>query len=452
MKRFTIILILLGAALLGAQDRGILSLEQAHELALHNNAAYQAKLAELEAAKWGKTSALSNFLPSLSLDGTLLYMDPAASYQAGGTTLKLNNDIRSFGLSLSQPLFLGGKIWQGYQMSRIALDMAQTGLEAQRLALFSEVDNLYLAVLQTQELLAISELDKRSAELNLQIARLKYDSGLLANADYLRFQSQLASKEVTLLQAQTALQLSQLSLRNYLGISYLPSVEDFDPIESDQSLQVLEDYDNADAAALTALALERGKAASTSLRLLDSSVELSRRAHMISKGSFLPTLMLIGSRKYEENGLDRYEFEASNQILLTASVPILPQLGNYADMKKAGFALKKARLEAITATDGILLATEASVLNLVSAAKQVRAARLSLDYSQQSYEQLQERFRLNLISAKDLLDAELMLSAARIAHSNAIYNYHKARISLMQSLGFTDAQELDSMILIGANK
>lgn len=453
MKRFILFIALSCAVLLGAQAGGnILSLEQARELALQNNSDYQAKLAELNAAKWGKYSAGSKFLPTLSLDGTWLYMDPATTYQAGGQTNTLNQDIRSFGFSLSQPLFLGGKLWQAYKMSQISEEMAQTSLDGQKLTLLTDVNNLYLSLLQTQSLLGMSELDEQSAVKNLEIAQLKFDNGLLSTADYLKFKSRLASKEVALLQTQTALQLAQLNLRNYLGLDYLPRAQELPDLENDSGLLTLDTYDTRATTALTALALEQSRTGNTSLKLLENSVELSRRAYQLSKGSFLPTLMLIGSRQYDENGIDRYQFTASNQIMLTASIPILPQLGNYAELRKADFNHQKAILQARTANNGILLGTEASVLNLVSAAKQVRAAKLALDYTQQSYEQLQERFRMNMISSTELLDAELMLSSARIAYSNAVYAYHKARIALMQAMGWEDAQALNELIIIGVNK
>lgn len=453
LKRLTIIIFVLSLAVLSAQTNdATLSLQQARELALQNNSAYQAKAAELEAAKWSKTSAISSILPSMSLDGTWLYMDPAQTVQAGGSAITLNHDFRTFGLSLTQPIFVGGKAWQGYQMEKLGESMAQTGLEAQKLTLLTEVNNNYLGLLQTQDLTRISEMDKRSAEINLQIAQLKFDNGLLSNADYLRFKSQLASKEVTFLQAQTARQLAQLNLRNYLGIDFLPVAEELPGVENDPVMETLNGYSPVASSALSELALQRSQEANTSLRLLENGVELSRRSYQMSKGSFLPTVMLIGSLNFEENGIDRYKFDSSSQIMLTASIPLLPQLGNYAAMRKANFEYKKTLLQAKTATDGIKLGTESAVLNLVSAAKQVQAAGLSLEFTQQTYEQLQERFRMNLISSKDLLDADLMLSASRVAYSNAVFAYHKARVSLMQILGLENAEDLDTMIIIGANK
>ena len=97
-------------------------------------------------------------------------------------------------------------------------------------------------------------------------------------------------------------------------------------------------------------------------------------------------------------------------------------------------------------------AIEAAVLNLVSSAQQVKASRLALDYTLQSYEQLQERFRMNLISSTELLDAELMLSSARLAYTNAHYAYLKNRLALMQGIGLENEQELDTLITSGVYK
>lgn len=453
MKRLLIITTLLAAALLcQAQAGTILTWERARELALQNNSEYQASQAEAASAKWSRVSAFSNFLPSVSLDGTWLYLDPATTVNSPGGSYKMNNDFRSFGFSLSQPLFLGGKLWQGYRMSQLSEDMAQTNLQAQKLSLLATVNDIYLSLLQTQSLREIGQLDRQAASTNLEIAKLKYDNGLLSNADYLSFQSRLASKEVSLLQAQTAMQLSQLRLQNYLGIDYLPLASEAGDSVSDPSLRILDSYDAEETANLTALAQSQSESANTTLKLLRGGVELSRRAYQISKGAFLPTVMLVGSREYSENWIDRYEFDAANQLVLSVSVPLLPQLGTYAKAKSAQFDYRKAQLQAQTAAAGVGLGIEAAVLNLVSAAKQVGAARVAFDFTTQSYEQMQERFRLNMISANDLLNAELALSASRLAFNNANYGYQRARFALLQILGYEDSQDLDAMIISGVNK
>ena len=451
LKRIIPILMLMSALALCAQSAP-LSMDEARDLALSNNPDYQASLSGLEAAKWDKMNALSGFMPSLSLDGTWLYMDPAQTVATGAGSITLNHDFRTFGFSLSQPIFLGGKLWQAYQMARVGVDMAETSLASKRLEVISGVNDRYLAVLQAQSLRQITDLDQQSAEKNYEIAQIKYDNGLLSSADYLRFKSRLASKEVSSLQAQTAMQMAQMSLRDYLLLDYLPLVQELPSLDDDAILLALDSYDAEASRNLSALALQRGREENYSLRLLDKSVELSRRSISINKGSFLPTLMLVANRSYEENGIDRYQFDHSDQIMLTASLPILPQLGNYAKLRKAKASYRQATLNARTAEAGILMGTEAAVLNMVSAAKQVRASRLALSYTEQSYDQMQERFRVNLISSTELLDAELMLSSARVAYMNSEFAYYKARVELQRLLGMEDPTALNEMIISGVKK
>ena len=454
MKRIlSLSLIVLLLASLGAQAVRTpnLSYEEARTLALSNNNDYHAKLAARESARWSKNQALSSFLPNLSLSGTLLYMDPATEVQAGGSTIKLNNDFRTFNLQLSQPLFTGGKLWQAYKMAEIGVEMADLALQNQELTLLSDLESKYLAVLQTMALLDMNEQDYRSAQTNLEIATLKKDAGLISNADYLRFESNLASKEVSLLQAQSAFSLAQMSLRDLLNLDYSPIPAAVATDQEDPTLRLLQGFDSGETSLLAVRAKNYGQSGSIALKISERSLELSRRSYKISQGSFLPTVALAGSRQYQENGLDRWEFEASNQIMLNVSLPLLPQVGNYSAMRKSYFDLQQKRYEAESLRSGVETGMEAAVLNLVSAAKQVKASGLALSYTEQTYEQMQERFRLNMISSAELLDMDLMLSAARLSQNTSYYNYLKALAALKQLLGITDTQILNNLIQSGDN-
>lgn len=429
-----------------------LSYNQAKELLLQNNYEYKAAQADLEAARWSKNAAMGSFLPNLSLSGTLLYMDPAQTVTAGASQIQLNNDFRSMTLSLSQPVFTGGKLWQAYKMAGVGVEMTQLALKSKELSLLSELESAYLGVLQSMDLLEMTRLDYQSAELNLEIAAVKRDAGLISSGEYLRFESNKASKEVSLLQAESAFSLAQISLKNLLGIDYLPVPEGFGDASEDPELALLIGFDAQATKAMAQRAMLEAISYNPALKIAGRGVELSRRAYQLSKGSFLPTVMITGSSQYSENGIDRWDFEAQNQIMLNVSVPILPQYTNYSSMRKAYFDLQKSRLEESSAHDGIITGLEASVLGLVSSAKQVRASSLALDYAEQTYEQMLQRYRLDMLSSAELLDLELMLSAARMSYTNSIYNYYKARASLKQMMGDYSTERFVQLINVDFSK
>lgn len=453
MKKLSVLtlLIILIVAMLRADlaefdQLGKLSLEEAKELALRQNSAFEAKQAAQEAAKWNKQAVLASMLPSASFGATLLYTDPATRVTTGNQSLTLNKDMRTLSLNLSQPLFMGGKLYQAYKIAGTSEEIAKLGYLAQRNTLLAEVETKYLSVLQLKEVYRLSQAELESARTNLEIAQLKLDSGLLSQADYLRFQSTLAAKEVSDLQAYTALQLAVRDFSNYLGNSELRMPQELNAADYALQIESLTQLGLSASKELSERALQLALQRNLSLKTLDKTQELSERAYKIAKAGWLPSLMLTGSRQYKENGIDRYDFTPANQLLLSFSLPLLPGLGNYAGVRKAKEDLRKAALENKTATDGIKLGLEAATLSLISAARQTRSALLARQYNEQLYAQLQERFKLNMLSAKELLDAELMLSAATLSYNTALFGFLKARSTLMQNLNLESSQELSQLL------
>jgi outer membrane protein len=442
MKNYLLLIVLLAAVfpVFG------LSLDEAKQIALQKNPKFLAAKNAYESAKWGKTQALGNLLPTLTASGSYVYLDPATEIQTGMTTLTLNHDIRSGSLNLSQPIFMGGKLWQAYKINSISAEMAKLSMENMSLTVLAETESKYLNVLQLQELLSVAEKDMQSSEQTLEIARVRYEGNIMSHGDYLKIQAKKATKEVALIQAQAALDLAIQEFWNYLDTG----AEDLEPVVmavEDSLINKLADFNQWDTDDFTARALDYSRDNNLSLKITDNTVKLSQKAYNIARGNFLPTIMLSASRSFSENGLDRYEFDISkNTVALTLSLPLLPQLNNYAGSRKAYYDLRKSRDDWQTAANGIRLGVTAAALNLVSTARQVNASRIALDYTQQTYDQLVERYRNNLLSATDMLDAEVMLQAAGVSKTNAEFSFMKAKSALLQALGTDDSKIINTLI------
>jgi len=444
MSRYFLIILILLCGCLSAQVQRTIDLESAKDLALQQNPDFQSATAELAAAKWNKTNALAAFLPNLSLGGSLIYMDPARTVVSSGQQLSLNRDMRSISLNLNQPIFLGGRLYQAYKIADLSFQMSSNALTNQRHQLGSNVSEKYYQVLLMQDLLEIARAELEQATQSFELAELKYQSGMISRADLLRFEANQANKDIAVLQAETAHDLAIRDFSNYLG-----SRELLQPLPIEMSDSELLPFADLDAAGIVAFSRKAGSLAeeqNQSLKILQDQVEIAKRSHKIAKGSFLPTLNLVGSRQYDENGIDRYEFEASNQIMLNLSIPLLPQVGNYAASRKAYYDAQRAEYQSQSAADDIRLGIDAAITGLISNARRVKTARLSRDITQDLYDQLYERFRLNMLSTLELMDAELMLSAARMAYSQAYYDFYTARLQLMTLLGTDDPAILQDLL------
>ncbi|HQB98896.1 MAG TPA: TolC family protein, partial [Candidatus Cloacimonadota bacterium] len=330
-----------------------ISLEEAKSMAMEQNIGYRVGEAARKSADWQKVNAFSAFLPNLSLSGSLLYMDPAREISMGAQSVRMNNDMRTFSLNLSQPLFLGGKLYQSYKIASTSQEIADLSQEAKRFELLSGVESRFYSLLQLQELLNIGRAELERARNNLDLAEIKLLNGLIARADKLRFQANLANKEIAFMQSKTAFDLALRDFANFLGSEEL-LVPTAPETNANQILPFAE-LSEADTEQFLSALRRLGKRDNLQLKVIGKSLELSERAYKIAKGGFLPSLNLVGSRSWEENGIDRYQFEASNQIMLNLSVPLLPQAGNYAAMRKAFFDAQQASMEARQASEGIVL-------------------------------------------------------------------------------------------------
>lgn len=430
-------------AVIAAQS---LSLEEAREIAKRQNLEYRQKLSDYESALWNKRAALGGMLPSLSLSGTMILMDPATTVGNPPNSVTLNKDMRSISLNLSQPLFVGGKLWQAYKIAGISEDIAKQSLRSAELKLFAEVESKYLSALFMQNLLDLNEIQMNLSATMVELGEIKQKSGVISNADFMRLKAEQASKQVDYLQAETAFSLAMLDLQNYLKLDYRPVLEPIPVDIKDPLIRLLQSVDIGYTDLFIKKSIAYANKNNPAFKTLENSVELSKRAYQMSRGSFLPTLMLTGSRKYDENGIDRYEFNAQNQLLLTASLPILPQVTNYANTRKAYHQMRSAEYAVQSAGDGIELGIKAAALKLLSSAKQLHAASLALEYARSSHLLMRERFEANLLSVSDYLNVALMLQASENAFYNAQNNWLTGKSNLLQSLGSTDETILYNLV------
>jgi outer membrane protein len=422
-----------------------LTLDEAKQIALSKNSKYLAQKDAYQSSKWSKQQALGGMLPSLTLTGSYLYQDPAVSYQAGPTAISLNPDTRNLALNLSQPIFMGGKLWQSYQITGITEELNRYALENMRLSIVNEVETKYLAVLQLQELLNISVNDLQRSKNSQDIAKVRFDSGIMSSPDYLRTQANTANKEVAMIQSQSALELARQDLMNTLKSTELSELEPLNLASEEARLTRLSLYTTDQTRTFTDRAIQRAGTQNYALKTAMTGTRLSGKAYNIARGAFLPTVMLTASRSFNDM-LKRYDFDVQKTLVLSFSMPLFPLWNTYSGSRKAWYDYQKSQQDYQTASDGINLGVRANALNLISSARQVAAARIALQYTELTYQQMQERFRNNLLSVTDMLDVEVMLQSTQVSLNNAIYSYLKTRSALLQALGTDNINDIDSLM------
>ena len=221
-----------------------LNLQQAYDLALQKNPALQAARESSKAAHLAEWQSFLNLTPQATASAGYTQFDPKLNMN-----MQQAEDSQSYGFTISQPVFNGGKIWLGYRINSGLSQIAEHSYNQQYFETIANVENNYFNVLKNQKLLEIAQKSLNSASANLETAQVKFQSGTISKADLLKFQAEKANKKLSLLQTQNLYNTSRRALANFLQIKpdfELANVE----IDSYQnSLHKFQNLKNAEAIA-----------------------------------------------------------------------------------------------------------------------------------------------------------------------------------------------------------
>lgn len=417
-----------------------LNLQQAQEMALKNNTDLQAEQYSLSSAKYDFNNSLFSFLPTASLKASYMSTDYLMGQPPNAYDSK-----KGYGLAVNWPVFLGGKVVLGSLMKRNAFDLAKQSLQSKTLEILVNTETKYYKVLETAELLKAAELDYKSGVEQEKKGKVRFDNGTLSSADYLKLQSETARKRVRLFQSQTAYALSMDDFKNYLSLSTLDELEPVSETAYQKWISLFQEIDQNKIDRLSKNLAKMAETDNPALRINALSVDMTKKSVLMSYSNFLPSVNLSYSSDFSkpetENGYSNTE-----TFMVNASVPIFPVGDNVTNSLKTKATLRKTESQNLSLKNNINLAVKSAFLNLITSAQSTEQAKLALDYTQESYNQMDIRFQNGILSVNDMIDANVMLISAKNQYISAVYTMLKAKTSLMQLLNIEQESQLINII------
>jgi len=417
-----------------------LSLDEAKKLVLKNNPDLLSQQQATKASKNSLWQAYLNLIPSASLTGNYAqFNDPVM------IGLEPAEESKAYGYIIDQPVFNGGKLWLGARMSNDGYKISKESLKSKALSTIADVESKYFNVLQNQVLLEISQKDLLSSQTNVEIAQIRYDTGTLSKAEYLQLQSELAVKEVNLIQIENLYQISLLELANFLQIEKVKELAEI-PIEIHQpTLDELSSKSISELDEMTNAIIDIGEANNPSLKISEISVDTNKKSLLMAGGNFLPSVNLQYSNNWSKYDYQE-DFIESGQLGVYLSIPIFPLADNGLEVAKANHNLKQSKYTLESVNNTIILSLRSSLINLVAAAKTVSSSKLAMEYSKETYNQMKERFIHGVITANDLLSTEVMFTSAQNQYTTSFYSFLRAKSTLQLLMGIEDPQILEKIL------
>ena len=287
-----------------SQEKIVLDLEQSVALALQNNPEIQIAEKEVAKAKAGVGEAYATLMPTLDATSAFShawdlqrniipnFLKPMLAPLAPMIPeLALMPDYVEFvfglentftyGLTLTQPLFLGGAGIAGVKMARSGFQASEHRLESKKQNLIYQTSDAFYACLLTQELIQVQEQALRQAQANLNIVLTKYEVGTASGLDKMRAEVEVANLKPVLIGVKNNYRSTLTRLRMVLGLADEAIVEvngilDFTPDGfGDQSMEDL----------LSQAYLKRAE-----LAALNSQKRIASGSVALARSQFLPKL------------------------------------------------------------------------------------------------------------------------------------------------------------------
>ena len=442
---FTACLCLLSLALAAAQP---LSLQQAIAIALKQNQSLQATQFKLQAAEAGVMAARGNLVPTLTATGNMMRLNSMIDMGAGnpvplpvfdvahtqiGTvnmpmlsiTTNGIGDAYAGKLSASWPIYTGGRIWQGFQISRLARDEVKQELDTTRATVVLTVTQAYYDLLLVQQVLAVTEEAIASIQKHADQVQALYDKGMVSKLDLLRVQVQLSNMQPQLIKLQNAAELARQSFNLVLNRDLAA------PVALSDSLTYAPV--NVDSAKLVQWAMD-GR---PELKQVILGVRMAEKARLISWSGYQPSVVLMADYSTSKGqGLASADIWQKNwDVGVAASWTLFDGLGTAGKIRQAGYNVRQLQVTRDQVEDYIRLDVIANYLTLQANQKAILSQQHAVEQAQEALRMSQARYQSGQATNLDVLDANLALSQAETNQIQAVHDYLVSLAKLEKATG-----------------
>ena len=322
--------------------------------------------------------------------------------------------------TLTVPLPFGPRLSALQRQAQYQLDAAQAQVAAARLAAAGQAQTAYFDLLKQRALLNTARENAAQAQSALDIARKRYKDGVAPQLDILKAQVPAANAEAAVTQAESQVAVSSQTLNSLLGL----------PLESALAIA-----DIASSPALTLTlddAQRQAVAASADVRAAQSNIQAAEAGVAASRLTRVPELALQAS---DTRSKDVTGFSRLDTAQISVTVPLSDGGLARAQTQEAQAALTSAQVSLAQARQTATLTAGTAYVTAQGALAQIGPTQTAVDIAQTTLAKTQEGYQAGLNPIIDVLNAQLALNQARIAHAQAVYNAAAALATLNRALG-----------------
>lgn len=437
MKTIISAFLLIAAAAVCDAETILLSQQECRKMALSHNEEMKIASNNVAQAELDHKIARNSRLPQLSGSAMGMYVFPETDM--GGMSLSMKGTWTA-GLSLTQPVYVGGKILSGIRLAKLGVEATKLQQRSVRADVIADADNAYwtyIAVLEKQRM-----LDSMLEYINSIYTQVKnsMDVEMAISADLLRVEAKRSDFNYQLEKVKNGVEMCRISLCNIIGVDFSTEITPSDtvvslPVDRDISFG----YD---------MVANRPEYA-----LLQKQIDVNREQIKLIRADYLPSLALsVGYMYYGNLKLKGYADTGGGlmvpftqnlkdgfaSIMLSLSVPIWNWGEGHKKIKKQKLAVENARLDFEKNTRLMSIELRNACNNLRSSSMLVSTAEAGERDAAEALRVVTDRFEVGMCTLTDLLEAQSQWHSARSNVIEAKTQYKIYETDYLHAAGLLD--------------
>jgi len=416
----------------------VLTLEESIKIALERSLSVKSAEQEIKAKEFQERSSRADFFPKLSTSYTYTRLDEDTVNDAKDSVLTkefspLQTDTYEFNVTATQPLFTGWSLTTLRELASLGVDTAKIKKEAVIEDLVLNVKEAYFGILKAEKLEKVAIQAEEQLEAHLRVAQAFYDVGIIAKNELLQTGVQMAQARQDLIRATNLVEITRSVFNKLLrrGLDKKVKIEDildYHPVELtlDQCMEWAE--------------LNRPEIKELSLNVMSAEKGVE-----FSKSSYYPSVNLIGNYQRRADdallGSDPGEDVDSWTIILKGEWAFWEWGKTRHDVAATRARLAKVKYLLKDIKDNIQLEVKKAHLYLTEAEKSIQVARTAVVQAEENFRMNEERYKQQVATSTDVLDAQTLLTQARTNYFNALSEHNTAWARLERAMGIGHEEE-----------
>ena len=420
----------------GAYAAEKLTLQQSIDLALKQSVLIQSAREGVRGAEAQKQEAFTGFLPkfSTSYSYTRLNEQPTQTItlpslpSTSPFTMPIGTqDNYTWAIEVKQPLFAGGGIVANYQANRLGAEIAATDETTVVQDIVQDVKVAYFNVLKAERLLGVAVQSVEQLEAHRKMAQDFFDAGVIPRNDLLRAEVELANGRQNLVKAENSVEMAKSKFNTILRRDINTPTELEDILTLKPFTKSLYECQK--------LALEnRSEIKSSTLK-----VEQSQKVVNLTKSEYFPTINAIGhyERFGDTPGVSGSLYkDQENWYLMGVASWNFWEWGRTKNRVDASRSRENQMAYALdNVKDQVRLEVKNAWLTLHEAEKQLAVTQKAIEQAEENYRISRERYREQVGTSTDVLDAQTLLTRTKSDYFNALSDYNISMVRLERAMG-----------------